>query len=287
VTTDDTVAAIINSSNSQGTILELKGSATGIDEWGIQSAANNQFLLGDFSTGFYSLASRVASTGAGYNEVPSLNVFCWSSAASVTTAACDTGISRTAPNSIAFGDGTQANATAALTAGSIVVNSVGSGTETVGGSSNEVPLTISSTNSAGTVFELQGTASGVHNWGFQSDNFGHWEAGDFTSGFYGFEMQIGSSGAGFLGIDSSAVMGWMPSYVTPSSATPDTGLSRTAADTVACGNGTQGDASCTFKAALYQGPATAPSGSCTTVGWVFSQDGHATFCNGSTWTTKI
>jgi hypothetical protein len=36
------------------------------------------------------------------------------------------------------------------------------------------------------------------------------------------------------------------------------------------------------------GPATAPSGSCTANGeWVFSQDGHATFCASGTWTTKI
>jgi hypothetical protein len=36
------------------------------------------------------------------------------------------------------------------------------------------------------------------------------------------------------------------------------------------------------------GPATAPSGACTTAGqWVFSQDGHATVCLSSTWTTKI
>lgn len=38
------------------------------------------------------------------------------------------------------------------------------------------------------------------------------------------------------------------------------------------------------------GPATAPSGSCPTGGlWVFSKDGHATFCpsSGGTWTTKI
>ena len=40
-------------------------------------------------------------------------------------------------------------------------------------------------------------------------------------------------------------------------------------------------------AALYTGPATAPSGGCTAIGWVFSQDGHATFCNGSMWVTKI
>lgn len=36
------------------------------------------------------------------------------------------------------------------------------------------------------------------------------------------------------------------------------------------------------------GPATAPSGACTTAGqWVFSKDGHATVCLSSTWTTKI
>ena len=38
---------------------------------------------------------------------------------------------------------------------------------------------------------------------------------------------------------------------------------------------------------VYQGPATAPTGGCSVVGWVFSQDGHASFCNGSTWQLKI
>jgi hypothetical protein len=38
----------------------------------------------------------------------------------------------------------------------------------------------------------------------------------------------------------------------------------------------------------YKGPATAPSGSCTDSGaWVFSQDGHAAFCAGGTWVTKL
>lgn len=38
----------------------------------------------------------------------------------------------------------------------------------------------------------------------------------------------------------------------------------------------------------YVGPATAPTGGCSTNGaWVFSQDGHATFCAAGTWTTKI
>jgi hypothetical protein len=38
----------------------------------------------------------------------------------------------------------------------------------------------------------------------------------------------------------------------------------------------------------FTGPAVAPTGSCANVGaWVFSQDGHATFCAAGTWTTKI
>jgi hypothetical protein len=41
-------------------------------------------------------------------------------------------------------------------------------------------------------------------------------------------------------------------------------------------------------AAAYIGPATAPTGACATTGaWVFSQDGHATFCAAGTWATKI
>jgi hypothetical protein len=40
--------------------------------------------------------------------------------------------------------------------------------------------------------------------------------------------------------------------------------------------------------ASYVGPATAPSGSCPANGvWVFSQDGHATFCASGTWVTKL
>jgi hypothetical protein len=42
------------------------------------------------------------------------------------------------------------------------------------------------------------------------------------------------------------------------------------------------------KLASVIGPATAPSGACTVTGaWVFSQDGHATFCSAGTWVTKI
>ena len=38
---------------------------------------------------------------------------------------------------------------------------------------------------------------------------------------------------------------------------------------------------------LVTGYPTAPSGPCTAVGWMFSQDGHATFCNGTNWVAKI
>jgi hypothetical protein len=38
---------------------------------------------------------------------------------------------------------------------------------------------------------------------------------------------------------------------------------------------------------LVTGYPTAPSGPCTVVGWIFSQDGRATFCNGTNWVAKI
>ncbi len=43
-----------------------------------------------------------------------------------------------------------------------------------------------------------------------------------------------------------------------------------------------------ISSATYLGPVVAPSGACSINGaWVFSQDGHATFCNAGTWATKI
>lgn len=85
---------------------------------------------------------------------------------------------------------------------------------------------------------------------------------------------------------STGVFGWN-SDTNYADAAPDTGLSRDAAGTVDVGNGTAGDKSGAINAALYKGPATAPVGACSVVGWTFSQDGHATFCNGSAWVTKI
>jgi hypothetical protein len=38
---------------------------------------------------------------------------------------------------------------------------------------------------------------------------------------------------------------------------------------------------------LLTGPATAPSGPCSVIGWVHSQDGHLSYCNGTTWSIKL
>lgn len=49
-----------------------------------------------------------------------------------------------------------------------------------------------------------------------------------------------------------------------------------------------GMAGITLSVPQLTGPSTAPSGACSVNGvWVFSQDGHATYCNAGTWTTKI
>jgi hypothetical protein len=48
------------------------------------------------------------------------------------------------------------------------------------------------------------------------------------------------------------------------------------------------DGTGTVTSSQYLGPASAPSGGCATNGaWVFSQDGHATFCASGTWVTKL
>jgi len=52
--------------------------------------------------------------------------------------------------------------------------------------------------------------------------------------------------------------------------------------------GANGSFSGALRSGQYIGPVTAPTGNCTTNGaWVFSQDGHATFCASGKWVTKI
>ena len=166
VTSDDGVVGVLNSTQSGGPFMEFTGSGADVDTWVMGSAGDSTssggkaFLLGDLSTGIFSWKSTAASSGAGYNEYPSLNVQCWSSTASITTSACDLGLSRTGPGTAALGNGTAGDSSASLSLSTVTAN-------------------------------------------------------------------------------------------------------------------------------FYKGPATAPSGACTTIGWAFSQDGHATFCNGSTWVTKL
>ena len=137
--------------------------------------------------------------------------------------------------------------------------------------------------------------NGSHLWLIQGSHFANQLAfGDLTSGLYSWlqQVNVGGGGAGFIQTNSLNVNCWANGVVNPGVSACDTGLSRDAAGVVDVGNGAQGDKSGTMNAAtlsanLYKGPETAPTGACSVVGWAFSQDGHISFCDGSTWVTKI
>jgi hypothetical protein len=297
-TTDDGLVGVLNSTQAGGPFLSFTGTGANVDNWAMGSAGNasssggKAFLLGDFTTGIFSWKSTAASTGAGINEFPSLNVHCWSSTASITVNPCDTGISRTGPAALALGNGTQGDSSAAVALGSLALS--GSTTNTINSNTNGLALSITSSSSSGTAVTLGGSGSGVHTWGFISglgNGQAQFQIGDFTSGIFSFASVTSGSGAGYTEVPSLNVLCWSSTASVTASAC-DTGISRTAAGAAALGDGTAGDASgslslSSVSASLYRGPATAPSGVCSTVGWAFSQDGHATFCNGSTWVTKI
>ena len=97
----------------------------------------------------------------------------------------------------------------------------------------------------------------------------------------GWVQQKGTVMGFSTSIAGAATVGAVPVYSVALS-------SGSAANTMNCGNGTAGDASCVFGAGSYVGPAVAPSGTCSVNGaWAFTQDGHATFCRAGTWVTKI
>jgi hypothetical protein len=160
---------------------------------------------------------------------------------SVGTGTVDTGLSRIAAKVIAIGNGTQGDTTGSLALG------------------GAIPA------SAGTIRLANGNNIAVRNPGNTADLTAVLSSG---SGFsFGANAEIVTSGVttiqasgavprfaipqnpGFntLGARSDGVYGWSPT-TTPSTAA-DTGLSRTAAATVAVGNGTAADASGTLKAA--------------------------------------
>ncbi len=74
----------------------------------------------------------------------------------------------------------------------------------------------------------------------------------------------------------------------PTATFGDVGFSRVSPGVMALGNGGYKDATGIWQVYGHLGPATAPSGSCSTPGeWVFSQDGHGTVCVSGTWTSKL
>lgn len=77
-------------------------------------------------------------------------------------------------------------------------------------------------------------------------------------------------------------MGWASS-ADPSTNAIDTGISRTAANVIAFGNGVNGNASARLAFASLLGPATAPTGAGVAGTWAFSQDGNISFCKAGTW----
>jgi hypothetical protein len=159
------------------------------------------------------------------------------------------------------------------------------------------PIAMSSSSPWGTYFTIGASDSLTHKWGFHSQGSyagspGNFAIGDFTTGHYVAIAHVDGSANGFWSLGSAGGSCWS-STGDPTAAGPDTCLWRSGTSgSVSLGNATAGDASgslslSSISATLYKGPATAPSGSCSSVGWTFSQDGHATFCNGSTWVTKI
>jgi hypothetical protein len=159
------------------------------------------------------------------------------------------------------------------------------------------PIAMSSSSAWGTYYTIGGSDSLTHKWGFHSQGSsasspGNFAIGDFTTGHYVAVGHVDSSANGYWSLGSSGGACWS-SAIDPTTTAPDTCLWRNGASgSVSLGNATVGDSSgslflSTASASLYKGPATAPSGSCSAVGWAFSQDGHVTFCNGTTWISKI
>ncbi len=247
-----------------------------IGQGGAIGGLEGDFVLGynpSVSGGTQSFTGAMECTPAGVCNFPNgLEV----GGVPVSTSGGGTGADYTAPTI----------GTTALASGATVTNldgvSLGNNTPSPSITANALALTSSSDSIA------YMTGSGGHKYGFYSlanSSFtgGGFGVNDFTSGNPNLFITGGATPS--VMTDGPGVIGWMPAQAF---SLPDTGFSRVSAGVIAVGNGTKGDFSGTVKAAQYLGPATAPSGSCSTNGaWEFSQDGHATFCSAGTWVTKI
>lgn len=156
----------------------------------------------------------------------------------------------------------------------------------LGSSSAALTIRDVNPNTFGTYLELKNSTSAA-DWAMQVfgssfTGIGHTGFGffDAATGKIPFSLNdtaltvSGTVGIGFASGDSGTT-------------SKDTAISRLSAGAVAIGNGTVGDFSGTLKATLFQGPATAPSGATSLVGWCFSQDGHISYANGTTWVLKV
>ena len=115
-------------------------------------------------------------------------------------------------------------------------------------------LNVVSNSVNGTALELSNTSAGGHTWLFASTGsgntlgVGHFNFYDATNGYTSFDIYYAQ-----ISTRSDGIYAW--SSTTTAGQTVDTGISRSAAGVLAVGNGTQGDASGTIKAANYQGSA--------------------------------
>jgi hypothetical protein len=105
-------------------------------------------------------AISTPTTFANLVKTTALGQFCWDPASQFFGTTCDTGISRTAANALAFGNGTQGNATAAVAVGKINVASARKGTFVC---TNAGTITISNTNGVATsdIIITMNTAGGT------------------------------------------------------------------------------------------------------------------------------
>jgi hypothetical protein len=255
------VVSKITNTGSGGPVQELLGTGTGVDIWGTQSASSadstttggHAYLVGDFTTGVYSSKSTVSATGAGVNELPSLNVECWSSGISVTLNNCDTGISRVSADVVAFGNGAQGDATATLNAANLALS--GNATNTVNTGTASVNTVHTSASAAGTVIELTGTGTNIHLWGIQTGvgsgavaGDSQFQVGDFSTGIYGWAEKVTNTGGGYNAFPSLSSLCWS-STASVTTVACDTGLSRISAGLVGVGTGAQGNTGGTLKLA--------------------------------------
>ena len=128
-------------------------------------------------------------------------------------------------------------------------------------------------------------------WGY-CDPCGSSPTGDvYLKGFAASSGLLLDSDIG--GHSGGAGWGYTPTAILPAGFSVAAGqpFSVGCTNATTCAGSIDGSGNATLpsvNAAVYLGPTAAPTGTCPSNGaWVFSQDGHATFCADGTWTAKI